>query len=46
MLLQRVVDPQLPVHGAANLRVIDASVMPNIISRNTPAAVIASSQRS
>jgi len=33
-----VVDPRLKVHGIAGLRVIDASVMPNITSANTNAA--------
>ncbi len=35
-----VVDPQLRVHGISGLRVIDASVMPNMISSNTNAATI------
>ncbi|MDE1166675.1 MAG: GMC family oxidoreductase N-terminal domain-containing protein [Pseudomonas sp.] len=33
-----VVDPQLRVHGIDNLRVADASIMPNIVSGNTNAA--------
>lgn len=39
-----VVDDQLRVHGIKNLRVIDASIMPNIVSGNTnaPAMAIAS----
>jgi choline dehydrogenase len=32
-----VVDPQLRVHGMEGLRVIDSSIMPNIISGNTQA---------
>jgi choline dehydrogenase len=32
-----VVDAQLRVHGVANLRVIDASIMPTIVSGNTNA---------
>lgn len=35
-----VVDTQLRVHGIENLRVIDASVMPTIISGNTHAATV------
>ncbi|MEO7421005.1 MAG: GMC family oxidoreductase N-terminal domain-containing protein [Ornithinibacter sp.] len=35
-----VVDPRLHVHGIADLRVADASVMPNIVSGNTNAASI------
>jgi choline dehydrogenase len=35
-----VVDSQCRVHGAANLRVIDASVMPAIVSGNTNAPTI------
>jgi len=32
---QAVVDSELRVHGIAGLRVVDASIMPNIISGNT-----------
>ncbi|WP_226662334.1 GMC family oxidoreductase [Microbulbifer aggregans] len=40
-----VVDGELRVHGVGRLRVIDASIMPNIVSGNTNAPVIAVAER-
>jgi choline dehydrogenase len=41
----RVVDENLKVIGASNLRVIDASVMPAVPSGNINAAVIAVAEK-
>lgn len=36
---EAVVDPELKVHGVKGLRVVDGSIMPNIVAGHTNAVV-------
>ena len=40
-----VVNDELKVHGLQNLRVIDASIMPDIVSANLNATVVMMAER-
>ena len=42
---EAVVDPQLRVRGIDNLRVIDASILPTVISGNTNLPIMAMAEK-
>ena len=42
---EAVVDPELKVHGVSGLRIVDASIMPRIVSGNTASPVIMIAER-
>lgn len=37
---EAVVDPQLRVYGIKNLRIVDGSIMPNIVAGHTNAVIL------